>query len=121
MSEENQQQSGGVLNQSSGNGNIDRLTRIIGFNPSKGNSVGGAFADALKELNEERAKETKAKAKEFLSKAVDLAKKMGEAERQFNSQKKKFDKELGKLINNIESLSRGQEPQQETDGQQENV
>jgi hypothetical protein len=101
-------------------GNIDRLTRILGYDPSKGGSVSGAFTDALKEIEEERAKETKAKAKDFLVKAIDLRRKMAETERQFASQKKKFDKELGKLLNSIEALSRGQEPQVDSE-QQENA
>ncbi len=112
MADENQTEQ---KNQGSGNANVDRLTRILGYDPSKGSSVAGAFADALKEIDEERAKETKAKAKDFLVKAIELRRKMAETKRQFASQEKKFDKELGKLLNNIESLSAGREPQPETE------
>lgn len=88
--------------------NTDRLVKILGYDPARSHSGPTVFSEALKELQEESDKQTKAQAKELIGKAVELRKKMNERVRSVNSEIKKFDKELGKLLNKIEAFSKGQ-------------
>jgi hypothetical protein len=87
--------------------NIDRLTKILGYDPAKQHGGPTVFSDALKELQEEQDEAVKGQAKELLSAAIGLRKKMNEKVRTVNSEMKKFDKELGKLLNKIEAFSKG--------------
>ena len=87
--------------------NIERLTKILGYDPAKQHGGAGVFTEALKELQEESDKQVKEQAKGLLAKAIDLRRKMNERVRTVNSEVKKFDKELGKLLNKIEAFSKG--------------
>lgn len=88
--------------------NVERLVSVLGFDPAKGGGADNAIIqEALKEIQDEEAKQKKAKAKEQLLKAAELRKKMVEAQKQFDGQMKKFDKELGKVLNQIEAMASG--------------
>lgn len=87
--------------------NIERLTRILGYDPVKQHGGPNVFGEALKELQEESDKQVKEQAKGLLAAAIDLRKKMNERQRTVQSEVKKFDKELGKVLNKIEAFSKG--------------
>jgi predicted RNA-binding Zn ribbon-like protein len=92
-------------------GNIERLTKVLGFDPAKA-SGGNVFSEALNEVQKKRTEATKAKAMELIESAIKLREEMDGLERQFGGQKKKFEKELGKVLNRIESMARGLSPSQ---------
>lgn len=89
---------------------IDRLSKVLGYDPARQTGTGEVFQAALKEIQEDRDKAVKEKAKALLTQAIDLRCKMDEARRQFTSQEKKFDKELKKLLGRIEGFAKGESP-----------
>lgn len=105
------------------NDNVGKLNELLGFNPAKrhplGPKTGVLFQDTLKEIREEREKTAKAQAKDLLLKAMNIQEEWSKAEKQFNNQKAKFDKELGKLLNQINSMLNGSDPQPENSNSNE--
>lgn len=86
----------------------DRLSNLLGFDPAKNVSPGNeVLQEALKEINEERAKASKVAAKELLLKAIDVRTQWAGKKREFEALDKKFEKELGKLMNKLDALSKG--------------
>lgn len=90
--------------------NIDRLSKLLGYDAAKQHGGKSVFDEALKEIQEEKDKATKVKAKEMLQKAIDIRMKMDEIDKQYNANRNKFNKELGKLMGKIEAFSRGESP-----------
>jgi len=84
------------------NAHIDKLSNMLGFDPAKKVSITkDAFADVVKEIQEERMTEVKLRAKEQLVKAMQLREQMHKVDRDYQNQKKKFEKDLGKILNQI--------------------
>ena len=107
----------------SGN-NRERLSSMVGFDPAKHPQVtDDVFKKVMKDIKEERAEKAAEKAKGLLEQAFALSGQMAKAASDFKRQEKKFDKELGKLINRLESELKGGPPpveeEAEADGQDE--
>lgn len=98
----------------------ERLSEMLGFDPSKKNPSSGVFAEAMKEYNEERNKELKSLVKEKLAKAVELHKTLVTKRNELEGLMKKVEKELGKVLGQLEAMSKGAEPPKEEDNK-ENV
>lgn len=93
-----------------------KLSELLKFDPGKRHPVSTElFAEALKEITEEREESTKKVVKELLSKGMDLRQQMVTAEKQFNTAKRKFDKELGKIIKQVQGMLNGQEATDDAD------
>jgi hypothetical protein len=102
---------------------VQRLEDLLGHNPSKELTGGDILQEAMKEIKEERAKEAKVKAKDMLSKAIELHRSITKADQEWRSKIAKFNKELGKVLNKLESFGQGQpvveeqtEPEQKVEG-----
>lgn len=89
------------------NRNVDRLAKILGYDPAGSHGGATVLTAALKEIQEEQDKATLATTKELVYKAMELRKQMKNKANQVNAELKKFDKELGKLLNRIEAFSKG--------------
>lgn len=104
--------------------NVERLARLIGFDPAKQNVDGGVLADAIKEINEERGEKLKEEAKKLLIEAIGLRQEIKKAENAFAGEIGKFNKGLGKILNRIESMSSGkpipEEGEKDGEGEPEN-
>lgn len=94
-----------------------KLTTLLGFNAARKSLpvTQEIFKEVLSEVTDERRKAAKGQVKELLTKAMDLHSQAAVAEKKFNQEKAKFEKELGKLINQIQSLIAGKEPEETTD------
>jgi hypothetical protein len=77
------------------------------------------FGEVVKEIQEERAKDAKAKAKEQLVKAMQIREHMAKAEKDFSSQKQKMEKELGKILNQIQGILSGKCPEESQECEKE--
>ncbi len=66
------------------------------------------LSEAIREVNQEDGEKRKAEVKELVRKALSLQQQMNQAERQFNAEKAKFDKDLGKLLNRLQSFAKGE-------------
>lgn len=99
--------------------NSDKLFDILKFDASKkGSSItNDVFQEVVKEITDERMKEAKVKAKEHLLKAMQLREQMERARKDFDALYKKSEKELGKVLNQVESMLSGKPVEEE---QQEN-
>lgn len=92
----------------SDNNSSERLEKLIGFDAAKSsNLTQDLFQEVLGDIKKERFEKAKVAAREQLVKAMELREKMAKAEKEFNSQKAKFNKELGKLLNRLESSLNG--------------
>lgn len=90
-------------------GSAERLQEMLGFDAArKGSLTKEVLSEALKEIQEERAKEGKVRAKEQLVKAMSIREQMDKAKKDFDKQYQKMDKELCKILNQIEGNLRGQ-------------
>ena len=93
----------------------DRLVDLLGFDPAKKPTIGDKtsklFQDTLKELTEEREKKAKEEAKTLMQKAMQLQEERAKARKQFQGADQKFEKELGKILNQINSMLTGKEPE----------
>lgn len=96
--------------------NTQRLVNLMGFDPAKRQ---GATQDLLKEvlgdLTKERAEKAKELVKAQLAEAVQLREQMHRLDSEFNKNRAKFDKQLGKILNSLESALRGQPVVEETE------
>jgi hypothetical protein len=97
---------------------LDRLSDVLGFDPTKrpmlkDGKAGKLFQDTLAELTKERDEKAKTQAKEIITKAIGLADEWKKAEKQFMQNKAKFVKELGKLLNQLNGMLSGKEPEPE--------
>lgn len=91
-----------------------KLQELLGFDPiKKGTLTSELFSEVVKEIQEERLKEAKVRAKEHLVKAIGLREQMEKARRDFANQEKKFEKELGKVLNQIQGILSGKNPDEE--------
>lgn len=94
---------------------LDRLQKLLGFDPNKqvgptgeGSEAGGAFSEALKQVVKKRQEANTAKAVALLEQALDVQGKWLDEKRKFASVEKKMAKEFSKLLNRIEALARGE-------------
>lgn len=92
--------------------NADRLGQMLGF-PLNSNPTAKMFVDARQELEDEEAIARKAVVKELLKKALDSHRKMLQKKREFEQLYAKEEKELGKVLNKLDAMSKGQEPPKE--------
>ena len=92
-----------------------QLVEALGFDPLKAPITGDIFKEVMNELQEEKAKIAKTKAKELLTKAVELHDQMTKLSREFDQKKAKFEKELGKMVRQIQSYAKGEEPREENE------
>lgn len=93
-----------------------KLTKLLGFDPAKASRLTGVlYAEVVREISKERTDAAKAKAKDLLTKAISLREQAAQAEKKFRSEIQKFDKELAKVINSVQGILDGREPQAEGD------
>jgi hypothetical protein len=85
---------------------VSRLAGILGFDPVKAEGAAGALADALEEINNERRLAARAKAKQLLTDAIGKAQKKQELDDAYRKESDKFEKDMGKLLVEIENLSK---------------
>lgn len=98
--------------------NSERLEKLVGFDPVKKlSATGELLKSVVSDIKKEREEKAKTAAREKLVLAFDLREKMHKAEREFESQKAKFEKELGKLLNSLESNLSGSPVPQEEDSE----
>jgi len=101
----------------------EKLEGLLGFDPAKRGTL-ELFKEVVQEISKERTDKAKAQdeaarwlnrqaAKEHLTKAISLREGMVKAEKDFNKEKQKFEKELGKVMNQIQGILPGKEPQEE--------
>lgn len=94
----------------------EKLEGLLGFDPTKrGTLTQELFKEVVQEISKERTDKAKAQAKEHLTKAIQLREGMVKAEKDFNKEKQKFEKELGKVMNQIQGILTGKEPQEEVE------
>lgn len=90
---------------------VERLAGLLGFDPAKPDTGdSGVLAEAMAEVKKERAEAAKKKATELIRTAIELRSKFDAVEKKFNEEKARFNKELGKVINRIEAMAKGQAP-----------
>lgn len=90
--------------------NYERLDNLLDFDVTKKPSLTQElFGEIVKDLKDVRYETAKAAAREQITKAIELREKMYRVEKEFEAQKNKFNKELGKLLNSIESRLEGRE------------
>lgn len=101
----------------------EKLTELLGFDPNKrpslGQKGGKLFTEALADIVKERDEKAKAAATELFRKAIQLSDERNKARKAFQQADQKFEKELGKVLNQIQSLVNGTEPQPENNEQQD--
>lgn len=86
----------------------ERLTNLVGFDPAQHPKVTDEiFKEVMQDINEARAEKAKEKARGLLEQAFELRGQMAKARSEFERQEKKFEKELGKILNRLESELRG--------------
>lgn len=94
----------------------NRLTKIFGRDPAKPHTVtSDMLQEVMKGLDEADREAAKEKATALLTQAVELRKKKVNCVREHTGQIKKFDKEMGKLLNRIESMVQGTPIVEESD------
>jgi hypothetical protein len=113
MSDGNGNNNGG---NNGGNKNAsDRLSELLGFDPTKrptlGPKGGTLFTEALADIVKEREEKAKVQATELFRKAIGLSEERNKARRAFSQADAKFEKELGKVLNEINGLVSGREPE----------
>ena len=93
----------------------DKLNAMLGFDPTKRATLGPVgsdlFKDALSDIVKERQEKAKALATELFRKAITLQEERKKAHRAFQQADHKFEKELGKVLNEIQGLAGGKEPE----------
>lgn len=105
----------------------DRLTALLGFDPTKrpqlGPKGGRLFTEALADIVKERDEKAKVQATELFRKAIQLSDERKKARAQFNQADQKFEKELGKVLSQVESLVNGteQQPEQPENNEQQDA
>lgn len=88
--------------------NAKRLADLCGFDPVKKPTASHElFAEVLGDIRKEREEKAKVAAREQLTKAIELSEKMDKVKREFEGQYAKFEKELGKMLNRLESSLSG--------------
>ena len=93
--------------------NADKLQSLLDFDAAKRPTLTQElFAEVVKEIQEERAKDAKVKAKEQLVKAMQLREQMAKAKKDFEGQHNKMEKELGKVLNQIQGILSGKCPEE---------
>jgi len=98
----------------------ERLQELLGFDAAKkGTLTSELFGEVVKEIQEERQKEAKARAKEHLVKAMQLREQMEKARKDFEGQYKKFEKELGNILNQIQGILTGKPCESQEEGKNE--
>jgi hypothetical protein len=94
----------------------ERLKTLVGFDPAQRPKVtDDIFKEVMQDINEERAAIAKDKARTLLTQAFELREQMVKARSDFERQEKKFEKELGKILNRLESELRGSPPAEEAE------
>jgi CRISPR/Cas system CSM-associated protein Csm2 small subunit len=94
--------------------NSDKLQELLTFDAAKKhNLTQELMSEVVKEITEERVKEAKTRAKEQLVKAMQLREQMAKAKRDFDNQYQKMEKELGKIMNQIQGILTGKNPDPE--------
>ncbi len=91
--------------------NVEKLADMLEFDPAKRPTLTqDVFSEVLKEIKEERAKVAKTQGKELIVKAMALRESMAKAKKTFEAEYNKNEKELGKIINQIQSNLSGKAP-----------
>lgn len=100
----------------SDNNSTQRLVNLLGFDPARRPSATQELLkEVLGDLNKERSEKAKELVKAQLAEAVQLREQMHRLESEFNKNRAKFDKQLGKILNSLESALRGQPVAEETE------
>ena len=89
----------------------DKLDELLGPHTKKIDALG----DALKEIGEEQAEERKEAAKKLVREALTVQKELKAKEREFKSVTAKANKALGKIINRINAMAKGEPPAEDED------
>lgn len=109
----NQQQNGAV--------NVDalaaRIDAALGFNPTSSNPSGDCFAAALAELQEERTKELQVKAKDYLKQLREARIQQAKIDTEYRKSCQTFQKTVGKILNRVEAMARGEQLKEEQEQQ----
>lgn len=92
---------------------FERLREVLGFDPGSKSPGADVFNEVLQEVKKERAEQQKARAKEIVLEAIKIQEEQKKLKNQFEAQNKKFEKTLGKLLNRLEAMARGNEPPSE--------
>ena len=93
---------------------VEKLTELLGFDPVKRSTLTqDLFKEVVSDISKDRIDKAKAQAKDLLTKALQLRDQKDKCEKDFAKEMKKFDKELGKVMNQIQGLLSGKEPQEE--------
>lgn len=91
-----------------------KLEHLIGFDAARpAKMTKELFREILTEITDERAKVTKVKAKELLTKAITIRESAAKAQKEYLRASAAFDKELGKVINGINAMLEGRNPNAE--------
>ncbi len=93
------------------NSNTKRLDELLAPHRTEMN----VLSEALKEIDEEDGKKRKQEAKDLVRQALELQKQLKTTERNFNKEKAKFEKQLGKLLNRINAMAKGEAPPEDED------
>ncbi len=84
--------------------NLDTLTSLLGFDPSKKPKLSAdLFNDVKKDFETKRLDAAKEKARTAIAAALVLQEQMQKSEKEFKQAQEKFEKELGKLVNEIKN------------------
>lgn len=89
---------------------MGKLTELLGFDPTKQNPNQSVLQSALEDITKERDAKLKERVKEQLVKAIEIAQKWNKLKAEFHREEKKNDKELGKIINGLNAIQKGQAP-----------
>jgi len=84
--------------------NSERLKNLVDFDVTKKPTLTQElFQEVVGDLKKDRYEKAKTSAREQLTKAIELREKMHRVKKEFEAQEKKFEKELGNLLNSVES------------------
>ena len=99
---------------------MEKLTSLLGFDPTKQNPNESVLQSALADITKERDEKLKERVKEQLVKAIDIAQKWNKLKAEFRKEEQKNDKELGKIMNGLMAIQKGQvqpEPTEEAESE----
>lgn len=90
------------------NSPFGKLKTQLGFDPTRPAKLSQVLmAEVIADLRKGKIEEAKKKATELLTKAIDLSEKKAQADRAYRKAGQAFDKELGKVIQQINSVLEG--------------
>lgn len=90
------------------NSPFGKLKAQLGFDPTKPARLSQLLmGEVIADLRKGKIEDAKKKATELLTKAIDLSEKKAQADRAYRKAGQAFDKELGKVIQQINSILEG--------------